>query len=164
MKVYEAWKNIIEMQQTQQAQLAFWNEYYAAETENYKKILGEKQFALKGTVADLAKSFNMEPAVFAGFLDGANTSLVNSVDLDALEDTTEIDIEFDPEKLYYNMINARAKWLFNLPEWEDVLSDEKRREILDRWKSENIATSNKVGRNEPCPCGSGKKYKHCCGK
>ena len=23
--------------------------------------------------------------------------------------------------------------------------------------------SNKVGRNEPCPCGSGKKYKNCCG-
>ncbi|WP_291463635.1 PBPRA1643 family SWIM/SEC-C metal-binding motif protein [Desulfobacula sp.] len=23
---------------------------------------------------------------------------------------------------------------------------------------------NKVGRNEPCPCGSGKKYKKCCGK
>ncbi|MCL2545100.1 MAG: SEC-C metal-binding domain-containing protein, partial [Clostridia bacterium] len=22
----------------------------------------------------------------------------------------------------------------------------------------------KVGRNEPCPCGSGKKYKNCCGK
>jgi len=26
------------------------------------------------------------------------------------------------------------------------------------------ATSKKVGRNEPCPCGSGKKYKKCCGK
>lgn len=26
------------------------------------------------------------------------------------------------------------------------------------------ATSEKVGRNEPCPCGSGKKYKQCCGK
>jgi len=24
--------------------------------------------------------------------------------------------------------------------------------------------SNKIGRNEPCPCGSGKKYKQCCGK
>jgi len=24
-------------------------------------------------------------------------------------------------------------------------------------------TGNKVGRNDPCPCGSGKKYKHCCG-
>jgi len=22
----------------------------------------------------------------------------------------------------------------------------------------------KIGRNEPCPCGSGKKYKHCCGR
>lgn len=27
-----------------------------------------------------------------------------------------------------------------------------------------VVTSKKVGRNEPCPCGSGKKYKHCCGK
>ena len=26
------------------------------------------------------------------------------------------------------------------------------------------AKSNKVGRNDPCPCGSGKKYKNCCGK
>jgi SEC-C motif-containing protein len=26
------------------------------------------------------------------------------------------------------------------------------------------AVSSKVGRNEPCPCGSGKKYKKCCGK
>ena len=26
-----------------------------------------------------------------------------------------------------------------------------------------ISASNKVGRNEPCHCGSGKKYKKCCG-
>ena len=26
------------------------------------------------------------------------------------------------------------------------------------------ATSTKVGRNDPCPCGSGKKYKKCCGQ
>ena len=26
------------------------------------------------------------------------------------------------------------------------------------------AVSDKVGRNDPCPCGSGKKYKHCHGK
>jgi preprotein translocase subunit SecA len=25
-------------------------------------------------------------------------------------------------------------------------------------------SSEKVGRNDPCPCGSGKKYKQCCGK
>lgn len=27
-----------------------------------------------------------------------------------------------------------------------------------------VRSSPKVGRNDPCPCGSGKKYKHCCGK
>ena len=27
-----------------------------------------------------------------------------------------------------------------------------------------VNSTRKVGRNEPCPCGSGKKYKHCCGK
>jgi uncharacterized protein YecA (UPF0149 family) len=27
-----------------------------------------------------------------------------------------------------------------------------------------VRTVPKVGRNEPCPCGSGKKYKHCCGR
>lgn len=32
-------------------------------------------------------------------------------------------------------------------------------------KSEPIVNNEKkVGRNEPCPCGSGKKYKNCCGK
>jgi yecA family protein len=31
-------------------------------------------------------------------------------------------------------------------------------------RPELIDTEPKVGRNQPCPCGSGKKYKHCCGK
>ena len=34
-------------------------------------------------------------------------------------------------------------------------------------KPENVQvvrTAPKVGRNDPCPCGSGKKYKHCCGR
>ncbi len=31
-------------------------------------------------------------------------------------------------------------------------------------KAKPIRTGPKVGRNDPCPCGSGRKYKHCCGK
>ena len=31
-------------------------------------------------------------------------------------------------------------------------------------KSKTVRTGPKVGRNDPCPCGSGKKYKQCCGK
>jgi preprotein translocase subunit SecA len=31
-------------------------------------------------------------------------------------------------------------------------------------KAKPIRSGPKVGRNDPCPCGSGKKYKHCCGR
>ena len=31
-------------------------------------------------------------------------------------------------------------------------------------KKEPVVNKNKVGRNDPCPCGSGKKYKNCCGR
>ncbi len=31
-------------------------------------------------------------------------------------------------------------------------------------KREPVKVGKKVGRNDPCPCGSGKKYKHCCGR
>ena len=30
--------------------------------------------------------------------------------------------------------------------------------------SQTVVTGPKVGRNAPCPCGSGKKYKKCCGR
>ncbi len=31
-------------------------------------------------------------------------------------------------------------------------------------KTKSVRPGPKVGRNDPCPCGSGKKYKHCCGR
>ena len=35
---------------------------------------------------------------------------------------------------------------------------------LEQKKSGTIVKGKKIGRNDPCPCGSGKKYKQCCGK
>ena len=37
-------------------------------------------------------------------------------------------------------------------------------DVISTPKSETVANVQKVGRNEPCPCGSGKKYKNCCMK
>ena len=34
----------------------------------------------------------------------------------------------------------------------------------DSEKKQPVRKGKKIGRNDPCPCGSGKKYKHCCGK
>ncbi|WP_199791771.1 SEC-C metal-binding domain-containing protein, partial [Staphylococcus simulans] len=34
----------------------------------------------------------------------------------------------------------------------------------EKVKAKPIVKGDQVGRNDPCPCGSGKKYKNCCGK
>ncbi|MCX7843447.1 MAG: SEC-C metal-binding domain-containing protein, partial [Clostridia bacterium] len=107
--------------------------------------------------------FNMDTVTMTGFIDGINTSLVKSIDLESLTEESSIKLEVDFEKLYYNMLDAKADWLYNLPQWEDVLPVEKRTEIRKEYNKSKTAVSNKVGRNEPCPCGSGKKYKKCCG-
>jgi preprotein translocase subunit SecA len=39
-----------------------------------------------------------------------------------------------------------------------IVKQEKPRE------KEKVPAGNRIGRNDPCPCGSGKKYKKCCGK
>jgi len=36
--------------------------------------------------------------------------------------------------------------------------------MMDMLDQIDIIKSRKIGRNDPCPCGSGKKYKQCCGK
>ena len=43
------------------------------------------------------------------------------------------------------------------------LSPQKGREQWDVVEAE-VRNERKIGRNEPCPCGSGKKYKHCHGR
>ena len=63
------------------------------------------------------------------------------------------------------MLDAKAEYLYTIPAWDDILTDEKREEIQKELKnSKTIRNENKVGRNDPCPCGSGKKYKKCHGK
>ncbi|HEV56263.1 MAG TPA: hypothetical protein ENN87_02040 [Phycisphaerales bacterium] len=36
--------------------------------------------------------------------------------------------------------------------------------LFDTLSEPESAFDTKVGRNDPCPCGSGKKYKRCCGR
>jgi hypothetical protein len=43
-------------------------------------------------------------------------------------------------------------------------SAKRRRRAEAKAKAKPVRTGPKVGRNDPCPCGSGKKYKQCCGK
>lgn len=163
MTLYEKWSEIAEQDRTPQENELFWKDYFLKEKDNYADILANNRKTLKGTLSELASSFNMDRVTFTGFLDGMNTSLVEELDLENLEETTELSIEIDYEKLYFNMLEAKADWLYNLTEWDNILTEDERKGITKEFRVSKMAVSNKVGRNEPCPCGSGKKYKKCCG-
>lgn len=144
---------------------AFWNAYLPKEVYNYDYILQNKVNILEGKISDLAEAFNMDSVTFVGFLDGINTSLKTPLELENLESESTVSAEIDFEKLYHNMLVAGAKWLYTLDSWENMLSKDTRKHIKKAYDNTRIVRNdNKVGRNEPCPCGSGKKYKKCCGK
>lgn len=143
----------------------FWAGYFEMEMGIYKQLLADAKTVVSGTVEELAKKYEIETILMAGFLDGINDSLVTPNPIDTMEKDTEVSLDIDLEKLYYNMVAARADWLYNLEEWEPLLTKEKREELYKAQKMSTtvVNTERKVGRNEPCPCGSGKKYKKCCG-
>ena len=162
----KTWREIAyNQEQTQEQYNQFWGAYFVQEKEVYKDILGHPDVVVKGTVEELAKKYNMEVLTMVGFLDGINESLKVENPIEELEDTTEVSLEYDPEKLYKNMVDAKADWLYNLEEWDNLLTPERRKELYKEQKlSGTVIKEKKVGRNDPCPCGSGNKYKYCCGR
>lgn len=141
---------------------AFWANYFEIEKGIYEKILSRKT-VVKGTVAELAEKFNTDIMIMVGFLDGINDSLKKPNPIEEMTEETEVSLAFDKEKLYYNMVAAKAQWLYELPEWDELLTPQRRAELYKEQKnSGTVRNENKVGRNDPCPCGSGKKYKFCC--
>lgn len=100
-----------------------------------------------------------------GFLDGINDSLKVPNPIEEMEEDTAVSLDFDKELLYKNMVAADAEWLYNLPEWEQIFDEGKRKALYKEQKaSTTIRKPEKVYPNDPCPCGSGKKYKKCCGR
>lgn len=57
--------------------------------------------------------------------------------------------------------NGKTVFTFRMPSQERIDFVE---QIKNTPKGTPLSTPHKVGRNEPCPCGSGKKYKKCCGR
>ena len=58
------------------------------------------------------------------------------------------------------LANALPAWTNN--GWSPMAIHE--REVGHRVFYNPDGTEMRVGRNDPCPCGSGKKYKKCCGR
>ena len=142
-----------------------WSDYFMKEKEIYEQLLKTPDEEVRGTVKELAEKYNISLEYMVGFLDGINDSLKIENPIETMEEDTEVSLAFDKEKLYKNMVDAKADWLYELPQWEAIFTEEKRKELYKEQKnSRTVHVEKKVYPNDPCPCGSGKKYKKCCGK
>lgn len=165
MSLYEEWDKIAYQIDTQEEYDRFWGEYLPKETKFYEYLLENKDTVFEKSVQDFATHFDVDVLTVIGFLDGINTSLAEELDIEKINENTMVRLDIDFEKLYFNMLDAKAQWLYELPQWTHILSEEKRKEIKKEYnKSKIYINENKIGRNDDCPCGSGKKYKKCCGK
>ena len=166
MALLQEWREIAYSQQTDRAQLQkFWTDYFMIEKGIYEKLLSNPKEVVKGTVKELAEKYEVEVLTMVGFLDGINDSLKVPNPIEEMDENTEVNLGYDLETLYKNMVEAKADWLYEPPQWNSIFSEEKRKELYkEQKKSGTVVKGPKIGRNDPCPCGSGKKYKHCCGR
>ena len=166
MALLERWQKIAYNENLDQRELQrFWQRYFLLEKGVYEQLLTNPDEAVEGTVKELAEKYHLDILEMTGFLDGINDSLVAPNPIDTMEEDTKVSLAFDKTKLYKNMVAAKADWLYELPMWENIFDEETRKALyLEQKKSGTVVVGKKVGRNEPCPCGSGKKYKHCCGR
>lgn len=163
MSLYKDWTDMVVEYVKQRGEDAFWKEYGDMEIRVYTEVLANHKQPMKGSIKQLSEKFNTTPEFFMGFVDGINDSLTENFDLEKLELEEELTFNIDYEKLYFNMLDAKAEYLYNLPQWDAIFSAEKRKDIFRQWKdSKTVVKEAKIGRNDPCPCGSGKKYKKCC--
>ena len=166
MSLLEQWHEIAYSKEMDRAALQkFWNAYFLTEKGIYEQLLSNPDEEVKGTVKELAAKYGVEVLTMVGFLDGINESLKTENPIETMDEDTVVSLAFDKEKLYMNMVDAKAEWLYELPQWDEIFTAEKKRELYKIQKnSGTIRKPKKIGRNDPCPCGSGKKYKKCCGR
>jgi len=168
MTLLETWRNMAYPQKAPEnpKQLdMLWQEYFRLEKGIYEQILVPDYEPVSGTVGELAEKYDLALNFMVGFLDGINDSLKTPNPIETMEESTVVNLDYDMESLYKNMVDAKADWLYELPQWDALLTEDRRKELyLEQKKSGTVVVGKKIGRNDPCPCGSGLKYKKCCGK
>ena len=142
-----------------------WSDYFRKERDIYAELLKNPDEEVKGTVKELADKYGISLEYMVGFLDGINDSLKIPNPIDDMTEDTVVSLAFDKEKLYMNMVDARADWLYGIPAWDNIFDETTKKSLYMKAKKMNtIVKPKKIYPNDPCPCGSGKKYKNCCGR
>ncbi|MCR4892509.1 MAG: SEC-C domain-containing protein [Lachnospiraceae bacterium] len=167
MTLLEQWRNMAYSQTADKGELQrLWKDYFEKEKVIYKELLSDPDNEVRGTVKGLAEKYGIDLMTMVGFLDGIDDSLKTPNDIEHMEEDTEVSLGFDKASLYKNMVGAKADWLYGLEEWNAIFTKEEQDKLYKEQKRSTtfVRETPKIGRNDPCPCGSGKKYKHCHGR
>lgn len=166
MGLLDKWRDMAYSETANKGDLQrLWTAYFESEKEIYAELLKTPDKAVKGTVKELAEKFDVDIMTMVGFLDGINDSLKKPNPIEEMEEDTKVSLGFDKELLYKNMVAAGADWLYGLEEWNAIFDEETQKRLYKEQKdSMTVRKEQKIYPNDPCPCGSGKKYKKCCGK
>ncbi len=163
MNLYESW---FKKAYTQDGRIndTFWNDFMPKEQKIYEYILNEKVEKIEGSVKELAEKFDMSVEYLVGFIDGINDIQPEKIKLEELKEDSQVCININFETLYKKMVEYKADHLYNLPEWKNIFTEEQLKALFKGQRSSTtFIREPKIERNDPCPCGSGKKYKKCCG-
>ena len=166
MALLQKWRDMAYSETANKGDLQrLWADYFQKEKEIYAELLTNPDEEVRGSVKELAEKYSVDLMTMTGFLDGINDSLKSANPIEEMEEDTQVSLGFDKALLYKNMVAAGADWLYDLPQWEDIFDEETREALYKEQKSSTtIVKPDKIYPNDPCPCGSGKKYKKCCGK
>ena len=136
MALLENWQKVAYNEKTDKQELQrFWQRYFLLEKGVYEKLLTNPDEKVEGTVKELAEKYGLSIMDMTGFLDGINESLVEPNPIDTMEEDTRVSLAFDKEKLFKNMVDAKADWLYNLPMWDDIYdADTKKKLYLEQKK------------------------------
>lgn len=163
MSLYSQWFNSA-YNKSGQSEKKYWDEYLPIEQKVYENMLKQKQNTISGVFSEVAESLKMTNIHFLGFLEGINGALSEPVDVENITPDSHINVSFEFENLLKKMVEYKAEHLYNLEQWDNIYTKEELKNIiLTEKKSKTVTKPEKIGRNSVCPCGSGKKFKKCCG-
>ena len=112
MALLKEWQKIAYDENMDKGKLQqFWQRYFLLEKGVYEQLLTNPDEVVEGTVKELADKYQLTILEMAGFLDGINDSLIEPNPIDTMEEDTRVSLAFDKEKLYKNMVDAKADWL-----------------------------------------------------
>ena len=110
MTLLENWRNLAYGEGTDDKEKeALWKDYFLVEKGMYEALLMDPSQVITSTPKELAKRFDTDLQTITGFLDGINESLREENPLETMEEDTTVTIAIDAEKLYYNMVEAKAQ-------------------------------------------------------